>query len=62
MYITLHTQELKMCKKIGYKYYCKELFIIKSKMRYSCASAITLHTQELKIKRSDTNIIAKNCS
>ena len=34
-YITLHTQELKMCKKIGYKYYCKELFIIKSKTRYS---------------------------
>ena len=40
MYITLHTQELKMCKKIRYKYYCKELFIIKSKTRYSCASAI----------------------
>ena len=43
MYITLHTQELKMCKKIGYKYYCKELFVIKSKTRYSCASAIHLH-------------------
>ena len=40
MYITLHTQELKMCEKIGYTYYCKELFVIKSKMRYSCASAI----------------------
>ena len=39
-YITLHTQELKMCKKIGYEYYCKELFVIKSKMRYSCASVI----------------------
>ena len=33
MYTTLHTQELKMCKKIGYKYYCEELFVIKSKMR-----------------------------
>ena len=40
MYITLHTQELKMCKRIGYKYYCKELFVIKSKIRYSCASTI----------------------
>ena len=40
MYITLHTQELKMCKKIGYEYYCEELFVIKSKMRYRCASAI----------------------
>ena len=28
-YITLHTQELKMCKRIGYEYYCKELFVVK---------------------------------
>ena len=40
MYITLHSQELKMCKGIGYEYYCKELFVIKSKTRYSCASTI----------------------
>ena len=33
MYITLHTQELKMCKKIRYEYYCKELFVIKSNTR-----------------------------
>ena len=39
-YITLHPQELKMCKKIGYEYYCKELFVIKSKTRCSCASTI----------------------
>ena len=32
-YITLHSQELKMCNRIGYEYYCKELFVIKSKMR-----------------------------
>ena len=32
MYITLCSQELKMCKRIGYEYYCKELFVIKSKM------------------------------
>ena len=30
-YITLCSQELKMCKRIGYEYYCKELFVIKSK-------------------------------
>ena len=29
-----------MCKRIGYEYYCKELFVIKSTMRYSCASVI----------------------
>ena len=39
-YITLHTQELKICKKIVYEYYCEELFIVKSKTRYSCASTI----------------------
>ena len=39
-YITLHTQELSTCKKIGYEYYCEELFIVKSKTRYSCTSAV----------------------
>ena len=39
-YITLHAQELKMCKKIRYEYYCKELFAVKSKTRFSCASAV----------------------
>ena len=24
-YITLHSQELNMCKRIGYEYYCEEL-------------------------------------
>ena len=39
-YITLRTQELHTCKKIGYEYYCEELFVVKSKTRYSCASTI----------------------
>ena len=39
-YVTLHFQELNTCKKIGYEYYCEELFVVKSKTRYSCASAI----------------------
>ena len=39
-YIMLHTQELKTCKKIGYEYFCEELFVVKSKTRYSCASVI----------------------
>ena len=39
-YITLHSQELKMCKRIRYEYYCKELFVIKSKTRYTCTSTI----------------------
>ena len=40
MYITLRTQELHTCKKVGYEYYCEELFVVKSKSRYCCASAI----------------------
>ena len=50
MYITLCTQELKMCKKIGYEYYCEELFVIKSKSRYSCASAIYFNLESDMIK------------
>ena len=36
----MHSQELSTCKKIVYEYYCKELFVVKGKTRYSCASAI----------------------
>ena len=49
-YITLHSQELKMCKRIGYEYYCKELFVIKSKTRYSCTSAIYFNLESDLIK------------
>ena len=52
-YITLHSQELKMCKRIGYEYYCKELFVIKSKMRYSCASTIYFNLE--------SDMIRANC-
>ena len=52
-YITLHAQELKMCKKIGYKYYSKELFVVKSKTRYSCVSAIYFNLE--------SDVIKTNC-
>ena len=52
-YITLYTQELKMCKKIGYEYYCKELFVIKSKSRYSCTTAIYFNLE--------SDVIKANC-
>ena len=32
-YISLRQQELRSCKKIGYEFYCKELFVIKHKSR-----------------------------
>ena len=53
MYITLHCQELKMCKRIGYEYYCKELFVIKSKTRYSCTSATYFNLE--------SDVIRANC-
>ena len=48
--ITLCSQELKMCKRIGYEYYCEELFVIKSKTRYSCAIAIYFNLESDMIK------------
>ena len=32
MYITLRQQELRMCKRIGYEFYCKELFIVNTSL------------------------------
>ena len=40
MYITMCPQELSNCKKICYEYFCEELFVVKSKNQYSCASAV----------------------
>ena len=36
----MRQQELRSCKKIGYEFYCKELFVVKHKSSYSCESAI----------------------
>ena len=52
-YITLHAQELNMFKKIGYEYCCEELFVVKSKTRYSCASALYVNLEP--------EIIKENC-
>ena len=46
----LHAQELIMCKKIEYEYYCEELFVVKSRTRYSCASAIYFNLESDVIK------------
>ena len=39
-YISLRQQELWTCKRIGYEFYCEELFVVKHKTSYSCKSAI----------------------
>ena len=46
-------KKLKMCKKIGYEYYYEELFVVKSKSRCSCASAIYFNLE--------SNVIKENC-
>ena len=39
-YITIRQQELWTCKRIGYEFYCEELFVVKHKSKYSCKNAI----------------------
>ena len=39
-----------MCKKIGYEYYCEELFVVKSKSKYTCASALYFQLDKQTIK------------
>ena len=52
-YISLRQQELRTCKKMGYEFYCEELFIVKHKSSYSCESAIYFNLT--------ADIIKKNC-
>ena len=53
MQLIIMIKELKMCKKIGYEYYCKELSVVKSKTRYSCASVIYFNLE--------SDVIKENC-
>ena len=39
-YISIRMEELRTCERIGYEYYCEELFVVNSKTKYSCASAL----------------------
>ena len=52
-YISFCPQELNTCKRIGYEYFCEELFVVKSKIRYSCASVIYFNL--------GSKIIKENC-
>ena len=53
-YISLRQQELRSCKRIGYDFYCNELFVVKHKSSYSCESAIYFNLT--------THIIKSNCN
>ena len=45
-------EELRTCKKIGYEYYCEELFVFKNKSKYSCASALYFQLDRQIIKEN----------
>ena len=53
MDINIRQQKLATCIKIGYEFYCKELFVVRHKSRYSCESAIYFDL--------DKEIIKQNC-
>ena len=52
-YISLRIQELEACKKIGYEFYCEELFVVKHRSKYNCKSAIYFNL--------NAKIIKENC-
>ena len=52
-YISLRIQELETCKKIGYEFYCEELFVVKHRSQHNRESAIYFD--------SNTKIIKENC-
>ena len=52
-YINICQQELATSKRIGYKFYCEELFMVRHESIHSCKSAIYFDL--------DTDIIKRNC-
>ena len=51
--MTIRQQELRTYKKIGYEFYCEELFVVKHKSKYNCERAIYFIL--------GPNTIKKNC-
>ena len=45
-------EELRTCKRIGYEYYCEELFVVNSKTKYSCVSALYFQLDRQTIKEN----------
>ena len=52
-YISIRQQELRTCKRIGYEFYCEELFLVTHKSKYSCESMIYFNL--------DADTIKENC-
>ena len=52
-YISIRQQELRTSKRIGFEFYCKELFIVKHKSKFSCES--------MRYFNLDAETIKENC-
>ena len=46
-------QELNTCKKLGYEFYCEELFVVRHRTKHRCESVIYFDL--------GMNIIKENC-
>ena len=51
-YISIRMEELRTCKRIGYEYYCEELFVVNSKTKYICTSALYFQLDRQTIKEN----------
>ena len=51
-YVSIQSEELRMCKRIGYEYYCEELLVVKSKSKYSCDSVLYFQLNKQMIKEN----------
>ena len=49
-YITRRQQELRTCKRIGYEFYCEELFVANHKSKYNCKSTMYFNLESKTIK------------
>ena len=51
-YVIIRQQELRTCKRIGYEFYSKELFVIKHKSKHSCKNAIYFNLSSETLKEN----------
>ena len=51
-YITIRQQEFRTCTRIGYEFYCEELFVVRHKSKHSCKSTIYFNLNSETIKEN----------
>ena len=51
-YINVRQQELATCKRMGYEFFCEELFVVRHRSIHSCESAIYFDLDKYIIKQN----------